>query len=110
MMKNDKSKLVNIFKLLIDLENILTEHSNEQNVRFYLRTIDSLKNKIKNYIDGVSSLTSSQWLELWRDYQDMFPPRDGLNEFYIIDSNSDIMSAKNQKLSFIIKELNKLLK
>lgn len=61
-----------------------------------------------HYMD--KGISDDAIVRLARIYRSMFFPRDGLGDFYIIDSDREMMKEKNVYLSKLLKELDDLLK
>ena len=48
-------------------------------------------------------------IHLQKRYKSLFFPRDGLSDFYIMDSDAAYMKRKNDHLSLLIKRIDSLL-
>ena len=103
-MVNFKEELI---ELLIDLLGILSEHKQRHNVNYFIGTLKNMIAIIQNIENP--ELPNECIEKLRKMYKSMFFPRDGLSDFYIMDSDAAYMKRKNEQFSLLIKRIDSLL-
>lgn len=101
-MNNLKEELMDS---LADLIEFLSEYKEQHNVKYFLETLKNMIAIIEN-----SELPNECIEQLRKIYKSMFFPRDGLSDFYVLDSDSAYMKRRNDQFSLWIKRIDKLLK
>lgn len=104
-MNNLKEELMDS---LADLIEFLSEYKEQHNVKYFLETLKNMIAIIENIEN--SELPNECIEQLRKIYKSMFFPRDGLSDFYVLDSDSAYMKRRNDQFSLWIKRIDKLLK
>lgn len=104
-MVNFKEELI---ELLIDLLGILSEHKQRHNVNYFIGTLKNMIAIIQNIENP--ELPNECIEKLRKMYKSMFFPRDGLSDFYIMDSDYAYMKRRNDQFSLLLKRIDSLLK
>ena len=97
-----------IMDSLADLIEFLSEYKEQHNVKYFLETLKNMIAIIENIEN--SELPNECIEQLRKIYKSMFFPRDGLSDFYVLDSDSAYMKRRNDQFSLWIKRIDKLLK
>lgn len=105
-----KQKLNRIYTKTHELIVFLKEYTNYHNVHYFLDVLKNLEMTTLYYMDKEIFDDKAVRLELEHIYKSIFFPRDGLGDFYIMDSDRQIMREKNDYFSDLIEELDNLLK
>ena len=104
MMVNFKEELM---ELLIDLLGILSEHKRRHNVNYFIETLKNMIAIIQNIENP--ELPNECIEQLRKMYKSMFFPRDGLSDFYILDSDVTYMTKCNTQFSSFLTRIDDLL-
>ena len=104
-MVNFKEELM---ELLVDLLGILSEHKQRHNVNYFIETLKNMIAIIQNIENP--EIPNECIEQLRKMYKSMFFPRDGLSDFYVLDSDAAYMKRRNDHLSLWIKRIDNLLK
>ena len=103
-MVNFKEELM---ELLIDLLRILSEHKQRHNVNYFIGTLKNMIAIIQNIENP--ELPNECIEKLRKMYKSMFFPRDGLSDFYILDSDATYMAKCNTQFSSLLNRIDALL-
>lgn len=95
--------------LLTELIVFLSEHKQRHhNVKYFIET---LKNMMATIQDIENPELPNECIEQLRKmYKSMFFPRDGLSDFYVLDSDAAYMKSRNDQFSLWINRIDNLLK
>ena len=93
---------------LTDLIEFLSEYKEQQNVRYFTDILENMISVLQNI--GNSQIPAETMIHLQKRYKSMFFPRDGLSDFYVLDSDAEYMKRKNEQFSLLIKRIDSLLK
>lgn len=104
-MTNLKEELTDSLTALIEF---LSEYKEQHNVKYFIET---LKNMIAIIQDIENPELPNECIkQLRKIYKSMFFPRDGLSDFYVLDSDAAYTKRKNAQFSLWLKRLDSLLK
>jgi len=92
---------------LTDLIEFLSEYKEQQNVRYFTDILENMISVLQNI--GNSQIPAETMIHLQKRYKSMFFPRDGLSDFYVLDSDAAYMKRKNEQFSLLIKKIDSLL-
>ena len=90
---------------LTELIEFLSEYKEQYNVKYFIETLKNMTAIIEN-----PELPNECIEQLRKIYKSMFFPRDGLSDFYVLDSDAEYMKRKNEQFSLLIKRIDSLLK
>lgn len=102
-----KQKLNKIHTKIHELIVFLKEYMDQPNVKYFLKILSNMEMETAYYMD--MEISKNEIVSLGYTYKSMFFPRDGLGDFYVFDSDKEIMKEKNKYFSDLIKELDGLL-
>lgn len=104
-MTNLKEELTDSLTALIEF---LSEYKEQHNVKYFIETLKNMIAIIENIENP--ELPNECIEQLRKIYKSMFFPRDGLSDFYVLDSDAAYMKRRNDHLSLWIKRIDNLLK
>ena len=93
---------------LTELIEFLSEYKEQHNVKYFIETLKNMIAIIQNIENP--ELPNECIENLRKMYKSMFFPRDGLSDFYVLDSDAAYMKRKNEQFSLWLKRLDSLLK
>jgi len=96
-----------LMESLIDLLGVLSEHKQRHNVNYFIGTIKNMIAIIQNIENP--ELPNECIEKLRKMYKSMFFPRDGLSDFYILDSDATYMTKCNTQFSSLLNRIDALL-
>mgnify|MGYP000936089767 CR=1 FL=1 len=105
-MTNLKEELTD---LLTELIEFLSDYKERHNVKYFIETLKNMIAIIEN-IENPELPTIECIEQLRKMYKSMFFPRDGLSDFYVLDSDDAYMKRRNDQFSLWIKRIDNLLK
>lgn len=100
-----KEELTDSLNALIEF---LSEYKERHNVKYFIEILENMIYVLQNI--GSSQILSETRIQLQKMYNSMFFPRDGLSDFYVLDSDTEYMRRRNDHLSLLIKRIDGLLK
>ena len=93
-----------LHELLRELLEFLRKHRGKQNINFFTDTILDMMDILEYMCQNPDS---DEYVSLLRrKYKSMFFPREGLSDFYVMDSDSHRMREYNTQLSDLLKEIH----
>ncbi|EGV13131.1 hypothetical protein HMPREF1124_0127 [Streptococcus infantis X] len=92
---------------LTELIEFLSEYKEQHNVKYFIETLKNMTTIIQNIEN--TELPNECIEQLRKMYKSMFFPRDGLSDFYVLDSDAAYMKRKNEQFSLLIKRIDSLL-
>ena len=104
MMTNLKEELTNS---LSDLIVFLSSYKEKNNVNNFIGILEEMQFILQSI--GKPQIPEEKMIHLQKRYKSMFFPRDGLSDFYIMDSDTAYMKRKNEQFSLLIKRIDSLL-
>ena len=104
-MTNLKEELTDSLTALIEF---LSEYKEQHNVKYFIETLKNMTAIIENIENP--ELSNECIEKLRKMYKSMFFPRDGLSDFYVLDSDGAYMKRRNDQFSLWIKRIDSLLK
>lgn len=93
---------------LTDLIEFLLEYKKYQNVRYFTNILENMISVLQN--NGNSQIPAEKIIQLKKMYKSMFFPRDGLSDFYVLDSDATYMKKRNEQFSSMLEKIDSLLK
>ncbi|KZX08150.1 hypothetical protein A4224_06245 [Streptococcus oralis] len=103
-MTNLKEELTNS---LSDLIVFLSSYKEKNNVNNFIGILEEMHFILQSI--GNSQIPAETMIHLQKRYKSLFFPRDGLSDFYIMDSDAAYMKRKNEQFSLLIKRIDSLL-
>ena len=98
------SEIKKLHELLKDLLEFLQKHRGQQNINFFTDTILDMMDILEYMCQNPDS---HEYVDLLRrKYNSMFFPREGLSDFYVMDSDSYRMREYNTQLSDLLEEIH----
>lgn len=104
-MTNLKEELTDSLTALIEF---LSGYKEQHNVKYFIETLKNMIAIIQNIENP--ELPNECIEKLRKMYKSMFFPRDGLSDFYVLDSDTVYMKRRNAQFSFWINRIDSLLK
>ena len=104
-MINLKEELTELLTALIEF---LSEYKEQHNVKYFIETLKNMIAIIENIENSELPIECIE--QIRKMYKSMFFPRDGLSDFYIMDSDYAYMKRRNDQFSLWIKRIDNLLK
>ena len=104
------SEIKKLHELLKDLLEFLRKHRGGRNINYFTNTILDMMDILEYMCQNPDS---DEYIGLLRrKYNSLFFPREGLSDFYVMDSDSHRMREYNAQLSDLLEEIHqtKLLK
>lgn len=93
-----------LHELLKDLLEFLRKHRGKQNINFFTDTILDMMDILEYMCQNPDS---DEYVGLLRrKYKSLFFPREGLSDFYVMDSDSHRMREYNTQLSDLLEEIH----
>ena len=86
----------------------LSEYKEQHNVKYFIETLKNMIAIIQNIENP--ELPNECIEKLRKIYKSMFFPRDGLSDFYVLDSDAAYMKRRNAQFSLWINRIDSLLK
>ena len=105
IMNNLKEELTDSLSELIEF---LSEYKEQHNVKYFIETLKNIIAIIENIENPELPIECIE--QIRKMYKSMFFPRDGLSDFYIMDSDYAYMKRRNDQFSLWIKRIDNLLK
>ena len=98
------SEIKKLHELLKDLLEFLQKHRGQRNINYFTNTILELMDILKMICQNPDS---HEYVDLLRrKYNSLFFPREGLSDFYVMDSDSHLMREYNIQLSDLLEEIH----
>ena len=98
------SEIRKLHELLKDLLEFLQKHRGQRNTNFFTDTILDMMDILEYMCQNPDS---HEYVDLLhRKYKSMFFPREGLSDFYVMDSDSHRMREYNTQLSDLLEEIH----
>ena len=98
------SEIKKLHELLRDLLEFLKKHRGRQNIYYFTNTILDMMDILEYMCQNPHS---DEYVGLLRrKYKSLFFPREGLSDFYVMDSDSHRMREYNTQLSDLLEEIN----
>ena len=98
------SEIKKLHELLKDLLEFLQKHRGQQNINYFTNTILDMMDILEYMCQNPDS---HEYVDLLRrKYNSMFFPREGLSDFYVMDSDSHRMREYNTQLSDLLEEIH----
>ena len=93
---------------LTDLIEFLSEYKEQQNVRYFTDILENMISVLQSI--GKPQIPAETMIQLQKMYKSMFFPRDGLSDFYVLDSDAAYMKMRNEQFSLMLERIDSLLK
>lgn len=93
---------------LTALTEFLSEYKEQHNVKYFIETLKNMIAIIQNIENP--ELPNECIEQLRKMYKSMFFPRDGLSDFYVLDSDATYMKMRNEQFSLMLERIDSLLK
>lgn len=93
---------------LTALTEFLSEYKEQHNVKYFIETLKNMIAIIQNIENP--ELPNECIEKLRKMYKSMFFPRDGLSDFYVLDSDAAYMKMRNEQFSLMLERIDSLLK
>ena len=103
-MTNLKEELTDSLTALIEF---LSGYKEQHNVKYFIETLKNMIAIIQNIENP--ELPNECIEKLRKMYKSMFFPRDGLSDFYILDSDATYMTKCNTQFSSLLNRIDALL-
>ena len=98
------SEIKKLHELLKDLLEFLQKYRGQRNINYFTNTILELMDILKMICQNPDS---HEYVDLLlRKYNSLFFPREGLSDFYVMDSDSHRMREYNTQLSDLLEEIH----
>lgn len=93
---------------LTDLIEFLSNYKEKNNVNNFIAILEEMQFILQNI--GNSQIPAETMIQLQKRYKSMFFPRDGLSDFYVLDSDAVYMKKRNEQFSLMLEKIDSLLK
>ncbi|WP_455238447.1 hypothetical protein [Streptococcus sp.] len=93
---------------LTDLIEFLSEYKEQQNVKYFTEILENMIFVLQNIVNY--QIPAETMIQLQKMYKSMFFPRDGLSDFYVLDSDAAYMKKRNEQFSLMLEKIDSLLK
>lgn len=93
---------------LTELIEFLSDYKEQHNVKYFIETLKNMTTIIQNIENP--ELPNECIEQLRKMYKSMFFPRDGLSDFYVLDSDAAYMKMRNEQFSLMLERIDSLLK
>ena len=98
------SEIKKLHELLKDLLGFLRKHRGRRNINFFTNTILDMMDILEYMCQNPDS---DEYIGLLRrKYNSLFFSREGLSDFYVMDSDSHRMREYNTQLSDLLEEIH----
>ena len=98
------SEIKKLHELLKDLLEFLRKHRGGRNINYFTNTILDMMDILEYMCQNPDS---DEYIGLLRrKYNSLFFPREGLSDFYVMDSDSHRMREYNAQLSDLLEEIH----
>lgn len=105
MMTNLKEELTDSLSELIEF---LSNYKEKNNVNNFIGILEEMQFILQSI--GKSQISAETKIHLQKRYKSMFFPRDGLSDFYVLDSDAAYMKMRNEQFSLMLERIDSLLK